>query len=94
MNRSSERATLFVAEEDGSGILGRLVGSATPNVVPPGATVNVTFLVPAKGTGWAIFVNPPGPIGGPIVGPAEMSLPVRIMIMEDGQPAYSGGPFN
>jgi hypothetical protein len=94
MNRSSEPATLFVAEEDGSGILGRLVGSATPNVVPPGATVNVTFLVPAKGTGWAIFVNPPGPIGGPIVGPAEMSMPVRIMIMEDGQPAYSGGPFN
>jgi hypothetical protein len=54
----------------------------------------VTFLVPAKGKGWAIFVNPPGPIGGPIVGPAEMSLPVQIMIMEDGQPAWSGGPFN
>ena len=57
-NRSSEPATLFVAEEDEHGLLGRLVGSATPNVVPPGATVKVTFLVPAKGTGWAIFVNP------------------------------------
>ncbi len=71
--------------------MGRLVGTATPNVVPPGATVEVTFLVPAKETGWAIFVNP-GPIGGPIVGPAEMSLPVQIMIMEDGQPAWSGAP--
>ena len=27
----------------------RLVGSATPNVVPAGATVKVTFLFPAKG---------------------------------------------
>ena len=27
----------------------RLVGSATPNVVPAGATVKVTFRFPAKG---------------------------------------------
>ena len=33
-NQSSEPATLFVAEEDEGGML-RLVGSATPNVVPP-----------------------------------------------------------
>ena len=46
-NKSSEPATLFVAE-DGEGGL-RLVGSATPNVVPAGATVKVTFLFPAKG---------------------------------------------
>jgi hypothetical protein len=90
-NRSPEPATLFVAGDDGSGLLGRLVGNATPNVVPPGAAVEVTFLVPRQETGWAIFVNP-GPIGGPIVGPAEMSLPVQIMIMEDGQPAWSGAP--
>jgi hypothetical protein len=83
---------LFVAEENKEGDMGQLVGSATPNVVPPGATVKVTFLVPAKGTGWVIFVNPPGPIGGPLVGPAEMSLPVQILIMEDGQPAWTGGP--
>jgi Kelch motif len=93
MNRSSQPATLFVAEENEQGLLGRLVGSATPNVVAAGATVNVTFRVPAKGTGWAIFVNP-GPDTGPLVGPAEMSLPVRILVMEDGQPAWSGGPFN
>ena len=49
-NKSSEPATLFVAEEDESGML-RLVGSATPNVVPAGATVKVTFLFPAKGDG-------------------------------------------
>ena len=47
-NKSSEPATLFVAEEDEGGML-RLVGSATPNVVPAGATVKVTFLFPAKG---------------------------------------------
>ena len=57
-NRSSEPATLFVAEENEDGLMGPLVGSATPNVVPPGTTVQVTFLLPAKGTDWAIFVNP------------------------------------
>ena len=87
MNKSSQPATLFVAEENEQGLLGRLVGSATPNVVPPGATVKVTFLLPAKGTGWAIFVNP-GPNTGPLVGPAEMSLPGQILIMEDGQPGW------
>ena len=49
INKSSQPATLFVAEENEQGLLGRLVGSATPNVVPPGATVKVTFLLPAKG---------------------------------------------
>ena len=39
--------------------MGRLVGSATPSVVPPGTTVEVTFLVTAEGvTDWWIFVNP------------------------------------
>ena len=65
MNKSSQPATLFVAEEDEQGLLGRLVGSATPNVVPPSATVKVTFLLPAKGKDWAIFVNP-GPNEGPV----------------------------
>ena len=78
---------MFVAEETEDGLLGRLVGNATPNVVPPGSTVRVTFLVPTKGTGWAIFANP-GPNNGPIVGPAEMSRPVQILIMADGQPAW------
>ena len=46
-NRSSEPATLFVARGRRDV---RLVGSATPNVVPAGATVQVTFLFPADGT--------------------------------------------
>jgi len=58
-NRSSEPATLFVA---GDGL--ELVGSATPNVVPAGTTVQVTFLFPANDDGW-IHVNPrPGNGGG------------------------------
>ena len=45
----------------------RLVGSATPNVVPAGATVKVTFRFPAKGAddGW-IYVNPRPGEGGAV----------------------------
>ena len=86
-NKSSEPATLFVAEEDEQGLLGRLVGSATPNVVPPGTTVKVTFLLPATGTAWSIFVNP-GPNNGPAAGPAEMSLPGQIHINPYGQTGW------
>ena len=65
VNKSSRPATLFVADENERGLLGPLVGSATPNVVSPGATVEVTFLLPAKGVeGWSIFVNPGGPNDG------------------------------
>jgi hypothetical protein len=50
---------LFLAEENEQGALGPLVGSATPSVVAPGTTVEVTFLVTAEGvTDWWIFVNP------------------------------------
>ena len=46
-------------------MLGRLCGSVTPNVVPPGTTMKVTFLLPAKNvTGWWIFVNPVPGEGG------------------------------
>ena len=86
-NRSSQAATLFVAEENEDGLMGPLVGSATPNVVAPGATVPVTFLLSAKGTDWVIFVNP-GPNEGGIAGPAEMSLRGQIHILTSGQPAW------
>ena len=57
-NSSSQPATLFVAEETEQGLMGQRVGSATPSVVPPGTTVEVTFLVPATGgDGWSIFVK-------------------------------------
>jgi hypothetical protein len=64
VNKSSKPATLLVAEEDQNGPA-RLVGSVTPNVVPAGATIQVTFLVPPKGVGdgW-IWVNPVPGQGG------------------------------
>jgi len=84
-NRSSAPATLFVAEEDQNGTL-RLVGSATPNVVPAGATVKVTFLFPAKaaGDGW-IYVNPRPGEGGSLVSAADIGIPGKILITADGQ---------
>ena len=53
------------------GLMGRLVGSVTPNVVPHRTTVEVTFLLPAKAVeGWGIFVTPiPGISGLPVGGP-------------------------
>ena len=85
-NRSSEPVALFVAEEDGYGMT-RLVGSATPNVVPAGATEKVTFLFPAKGgsdDGW-IFVNPRPGEEGALVSAADIGIPGKILIGADGQ---------
>jgi hypothetical protein len=84
-NASSEPATLFVANENEQGLLARLVGSVTPNVVPPGATLQVTFLLPAKGVkGWSIWVNP-GPNNGGLVGSTEVPLAGYIHIGPHGQ---------
>jgi hypothetical protein len=92
-NKSSEPATLFVAEPDAHGML-KLVGSATPNVVPAGATVKVTFLFPANvvpDDGW-IFVNPrPGDDGG-LVGAADIGIPGKILIGKDGQVGWLSPP--
>jgi Kelch motif protein len=84
-NRSSEPASLFVAEEDENGTL-RLVGSATPNVVPAGATVKVTFRFPAKGgpDGW-IYVNPRPGEGGSLVHAADIGIAGKIVVTADGQ---------
>jgi hypothetical protein len=92
-NKSSEPATLFVAEEDDSGML-RLVGSATPNVVPPGTTVKVTFLFPAEGgpdDGW-IYVNPRPDSGGSLVSAADIGIPGKIVIGADGQVGWLSPP--
>jgi len=84
-NKGSNPTTLFVAEDDGSG-LGQLVGSATPNIVPPRSTVKVTFALPAKGVeGWAIFVNPGNDSGGSLVGPGDFGIPGKIVVTTDGQ---------
>ena len=87
-NNSSGPATLFVAEEDGSGML-RLVGSATPKVVPPGATLRVTFFFPANGgpDGW-IYVNPRPGEGGSLVHAADIGIPGKIVITADGQAGW------
>ena len=80
-NESSKPATLFVAE-DGEGGL-RLVGSATPNVVPAGTSVKVTFLFPPDG-GW-IYVNPRPGEGGSLVNADQIGIPGKILITADGQ---------
>jgi hypothetical protein len=88
VNESSKPATLFVAEEDEHG-MSRLVGSATPNVVPAGATLKVTFLFPAEGSpddGW-IYVNGE-PEGGPLVGAGDIGIPGKILIQEGGQEGW------
>ena len=85
VNKSSEPATLFVADENEQGLLGQLVGTVTPNVVPPGATVEATFLLPAKGVkGWSIWANP-GPNNGGLVGSTEVPLAGYIYIGPHGQ---------
>ena len=80
-NQSSEPAALFVADEAWDGL--RLVGSATPNVVPAGTTVEVTFLFPVDG-GW-IYVNPRPGEGGSLVSAADIGIPGKILITADGQ---------
>ena len=85
-NRSSEPATLFVADGDDGGTF-RLVGSATPSVVPAGASVKVTFLFPAKGVdaGW-ITVNPRAGDGADVgfIGADGIGMPGKIVIRAEG----------
>jgi hypothetical protein len=77
-NQSSEQAALFVAGDELE-----LVGSATPNVVPAGTTVQVTFLFPAIDDGW-IYVNPRPGEGGALVNAQQIGIPGRIVIAEGG----------
>lgn len=89
-NESSEPATLFVAEEEDGGTL-RLVGSATPNVVPAGTTVKVTFLFPAEGgpdDGW-IVVNPRPGEGATLVSADEIGIPGKVVITAEGVPVWA-----
>jgi hypothetical protein len=81
-NKSSEPATLFVA---GDGL--RLVGSATPNVVPAGATVKVTFLFPADDDGW-IHVNPRPGDGGGLVNADQIGIPGKILVRAEGDAGW------
>ena len=88
VNSSPKPATLFVAEDTETG-RGRLVGTVTPSVVPPRATVKVTFALPAKGsTGWAIFVNPDPTDTGPLLVWTDVPLAGEIRITADGNPGW------
>jgi hypothetical protein len=88
VNRSARPATLVVAEDEAT--MGDTVGTATPSVVPPGATVLVTFGVP-PGEAWAIFVNP-RPDMGPLLTPGDLPLADGIEIALDGSPGWIDTP--
>lgn len=77
-NHSSEDAALFVGNLGDDG-MSELVGSATPNVVPAGSTVEVTFLFPAIDDGW-IYVNPRPGEGGGLVSSDDIGIPGKIVI--------------
>ena len=74
--------------EDGQFGAGLVVGTTTPSVVLPGATVEVIFGVP-PGTGWAIFVNP-GPNMGPLILPNDLPEAIGIEIDREGNPSWMG----
>jgi hypothetical protein len=77
--------TLFLAEDGEKGI-GQLCGSVTPNVVPPGATVRVTFLLPPKRvTSCWIWVNPIPGEGGSLFQTSDAPMAGEIFILEGGQ---------
>jgi hypothetical protein len=61
----------------------RLVGSATPDVVPAGTSVEATFLCPADG-GW-IYVNPRPGEAGRLVSAADIGIPGKVVVTTDGQ---------
>lgn len=92
-NESNLPAVLAVAKFEGP--MGEAVGRADPATVPPGATIDVTFTVPA-GQGWAIFVNP-GPNGGALITSSDVPLhrngrlPLTISVDAQGNPSVSGG---
>jgi hypothetical protein len=85
-NQSSEPATLFVVAGDpGDDGMPRLVGSATPNVVPAGDSVEVTFLFPDDGDddAWIDVNTRPGE-GGGLVYAAQIGIPGKIVITAEG----------
>jgi hypothetical protein len=89
-NKSSEPATLFLAEEGGNGPA-QLCGSVTPNVVPAGVTEKVTFLLPPKRvTGCWIWVNPAPRQGGSMFQTSDAPLAGKFVIQE-GENGAQGG---
>jgi hypothetical protein len=85
VNRSSNPATLFLAEDGENGI-GPLCGSVTPNVVPAGVTQKVIFLLPPKRVKscW-IWVNPVPGQGGSLFQTSDAPLAGEVFIQAEGQ---------
>ena len=79
-------AGLFVGDL-GDGGIETLVGSATPNVVPAGATMEVTFLFPANDDGW-IYVGPRPGEGGALVNADQLGIPGKIVIRAEGDTVW------
>jgi hypothetical protein len=65
----------------------QLVGSATPNVVPAGATVRVTFRFPADEDGWIDVNRRPGDDGG-LVDADQIGIPGKIVIRAEGDAGW------
>jgi len=83
-NQSSQPATMVVVD----GTAGKLVGSATPNVVPAGTTMKVTFLLPADG-GWIDANLRPGE-GGGLLTPDQVGIPGKMVITPEGDTTWVG----
>ena len=87
-NTSGMPARLFVAEDESP--MGRSVGTAVPNTIPPGINQDVVFTVPS-GTGWAIFVNP-SPVRGALITAIDVppdfrgATPLIISVGANGEP--------
>ena len=83
VNKSSEPATLFMAEDGENGI-GQLCGSVTPNVVPAGVTAKVTFLLPPTARDGLLDLGEPGS------GPGRIDVP-DVRRPHGGQVRHPGG---
>ena len=92
-NESSDPTTLFVTEEDETG-MGRQCGTVTPSVVPPETTMTVTFLLPPKSvTNCWIWVNPAPGEGGSFFQTSDAPLNGGFHIDEGGQVMWGGAPY-
>jgi hypothetical protein len=91
VNKNSEPATLFLAEEGENGI-GQLCGNVTPNVVPAGVTEKVTFLLPPKRVKscWIWVEAVPGGAGS-LFQTSDAPLAGHFLIMEGGEEGAQGG---
>ena len=97
VNKSSEPATLFLAEDDPSAapvanLPGKLCGSVTPNVVPAGVTQKVTFLLPPKSNKdcW-LWVDPAPGTGGSLFQTSDAPMPGKILVGPGERDRPQGG---